>query len=57
MLHDEKVFVNCGTLGNLDKKAEAKGDHLYKRWERMGIDIFASDRPIEVGRVLYGGDQ
>ncbi len=56
MLHDEKVFVNCGTLGNLDKKAEAKGDHLYKRWEKMGIDIFATDRPLEVGKVLYQGE-
>jgi len=56
MIHDEKVFVNCGTLGNLDKKAEAKGDHLYKRWEKMGIDIFATDRPLEVGKVLYEGD-
>lgn len=54
MIHKEKVFVNCGTLGNLDKKAIAKGDHLYKRWDRLGIDIFASDRPLEVGKILYG---
>ena len=56
MLHDEKVFTNVGTLGNLDKKAEAKGDHLYKRWEKLGIDIFATDRPLEVGKVLYEGE-
>ena len=55
MIHDEKVFVNCGTLGNLDKKAEAKGDHLYKHWEKLGIDIFATDRPLEVGKILYEG--
>jgi glycerophosphoryl diester phosphodiesterase len=54
MLHKEKVYANCGTLGNLDKKAEAKGDHLYKRWEKLGIDIFATDRPLEVGNILYG---
>ena len=54
MLHKEKVFANCGTLGNLDKKAEAKGDHWYKRWERLGIDIFATDRALEVGKILYG---
>ncbi|MEA2077949.1 MAG: glycerophosphodiester phosphodiesterase family protein [Candidatus Marinimicrobia bacterium] len=53
MLHEEKVFANCGTLGNLDKKAETKGDHLYKRWEKLGIDIFATDRPLEVARILY----
>ena len=56
MLHDEKVFANVGTLGNLDKKAEAKGDQLYKRWEKLGIDIFATDRPLEVGKVLYKGE-
>ncbi len=53
MLHDVKVFANCGTLGNLDKKAMAKGDHLYKQWEKLGIDIFATDRPLEVGNILY----
>ncbi|MFA6619168.1 MAG: glycerophosphodiester phosphodiesterase family protein [Candidatus Neomarinimicrobiota bacterium] len=54
MIHEEGSFVNCGTLGNLDKKAEARGDHLYKRWDKLGIDIFATDRPLEVGKVLYG---
>lgn len=54
MIHKEESFVNCGTLGNLDKKAEAKGDHLYKRWDKLGIDIFATDRALEVGKVLYG---
>jgi len=53
MLHEEKIFANCGTLGNLDKKATAKGDHLYKKWEKLGIDIFATDRPLEVGYMLY----
>jgi glycerophosphoryl diester phosphodiesterase len=53
MLHKEKVFANCGTLGNLDRKAVAKGDHLYKKWEKLGIDIFATDRPLEVGKILY----
>jgi glycerophosphoryl diester phosphodiesterase len=56
MLHDKKVFANCGTLGNLDRKAVAKGDHLYKKWERLGIDIFATDRPLEVGKILYDGE-
>lgn len=52
-LHREKVFVNLGTLGNLDKKAEARGDRWYRRWERLGVDIFSSDRPLEVARTLY----
>jgi glycerophosphoryl diester phosphodiesterase len=52
-LHDEQVFVNLGTLGNLDQKAKARGDHWYRRWERMGVDIFSTDRPLEVARMLY----
>ena len=53
ILHNEGVFANCGTLGNLDKKAAVKGDYLYKKWEKLGIDIFATDRPLEVARILY----
>lgn len=36
-----------GTLGNLDKRAKAKNDRLYKNWAAMGINIFATDRPLE----------
>jgi len=51
--------VNLGTLGNLDKKAVARGDQHYRRWERRGIDIFSTDRPLEAARVLYNmqGDE
>ncbi len=47
-LHAEGIMCILGTLGNLDKKAAAKGDHLYKEWRKLGIDIFATDRPLEV---------
>lgn len=42
-----------GTLGNLDRQAASKGDRLYRTWAEMGIDMFSSDRPIEVQRALY----
>ena len=41
-----------GTLGNLDKQAEAKGDSLYKTWHNMGIDVFATDRPFQAAAAL-----
>ncbi len=51
-LHKKGVMCVLGTLGNLDAKAEAKGDQLYKAWAAKGIDIFATDRPIEVYQAL-----
>lgn len=51
-LHQKGVMCMLGTLGNLDKKAATKGDHLYLEWAKTGIDIFATDRPLEVKEVL-----
>lgn len=51
-LHEKGVMCMLGTLGNLDKKAKAKGDHLYNEWAKLGIDIFATDRPLEVQKAL-----
>lgn len=41
-----------GTLGNLDRQAVAKGDSLYLRWLDLGVDVIATDRPVEVAGVL-----
>ncbi|MBU2938831.1 glycerophosphodiester phosphodiesterase family protein [Lacinutrix sp. C3R15] len=41
-----------GTLGNLDKQAEAKGENLYKVWQNKGIDVFATDRPFAAAKAL-----
>lgn len=51
-IHNKKIKTILGTLGNLDKQAEAKGDHLYKVWKDLGIDVFATDRPFEVAKAL-----
>ena len=51
-LHQKDVMCMLGTLGNLDKKAAAKGDHLYREWAKLGIDIFATDRALEVQKAL-----
>ncbi len=52
-LHEQGVICILGTLGNLDRKAQAKGDHLYRDFVRRGADILATDRPIEVFQSLY----
>lgn len=56
-LHQKGVMCMLGTLGNLDKKAATKGDYLYLEWAKTGIDIFATDRPLEVKEVLQINEQ
>lgn len=51
-LHQQGVQCMLGTLGNLDKRAAARGDYLYKEWAALGIDVFATDRPLEVIKAL-----
>ncbi|EGV44042.1 glycerophosphodiester phosphodiesterase family protein [Bizionia argentinensis JUB59] len=51
-LHENGIKTMLGTLGNLDKQAEAKGDGLYMKWRKLGIDIFATDRPFEAAKAL-----
>ena len=47
-LNELKIPAILGTLGNLDKRAAAKGDHLYKEWAQKGIQIFSTDRPLSL---------
>ncbi|WP_017732397.1 glycerophosphodiester phosphodiesterase family protein [Nafulsella turpanensis] len=51
-LHEQGIYTILGTLGNLDKKAEARGDHLYRNFIGAGADILATDRPIEAAEAL-----
>lgn len=47
-LHDKGIMTILGVLGNLDQKAAARGDHLYKEYMEMGADILSTDRPEAV---------
>ncbi|GGI58362.1 hypothetical protein GCM10011444_26710 [Winogradskyella haliclonae] len=51
-LHDNDILCMLGTLGNLDKRAEARGDKLYSDWLNLGIDMLATDRPFAVAKEL-----
>lgn len=51
-LHDNNIVCMLGTLGNLDKSAEAKGDQLYLQWKELGADILATDRPFEAFKAI-----
>ncbi len=51
-LHDMGIFAILGALGNLDRRAIARGDQVYDKLYENGADILATDRPIEVVKQL-----
>lgn len=51
-IHQLGIKTMLGTLGNLDKQAATKSDSLYMVWHKMGIDIFATDRPFQAATAL-----
>jgi glycerophosphoryl diester phosphodiesterase len=51
-LHRKKIMTILGTLGNLDKMAEARGDATYRKFVDNGADVLSTDRPLEAGRAL-----
>ena len=51
-IHTKGIKTILGSLGNLDKQAETKGDSLYAFWHQKGIDVFATDRPFEAAKAL-----
>ncbi|TDB61821.1 glycerophosphodiester phosphodiesterase family protein [Arundinibacter roseus] len=51
-LHQKKIRTILGTLGNLDKMAEARGEDTYRKFVDNGADILSTDRPLEAGRAL-----
>ncbi|WP_347925432.1 glycerophosphodiester phosphodiesterase family protein [Pontimicrobium sp. SW4] len=51
-LHQLGITTMLGTLGNLDKQAETRGDNLYMTWRKLGIDVFATDRPFQAAAAL-----
>ena len=49
-----KYGITCifGTLGNIDNQAQKRGDQIYLDLIDKGVDIIATDRPLEVGKIL-----
>ncbi|MAN86915.1 MAG: glycerophosphodiester phosphodiesterase [Algoriphagus sp.] len=51
-LHLKGVFTILGVIGNLDRRAEARGDEIYASFIQNGADILATDRPIEAAQII-----
>lgn len=47
-LHSKGISCILGVLGNLDKKAAANDNKPYAEYLKLGVDIFATDRPEAV---------
>jgi len=54
-LHELGIVTIFGTLGGYDEQAEAagrKGKLLYRQCVENGVDILATDRPIEAAKAI-----
>ncbi|MEO1434759.1 MAG: glycerophosphodiester phosphodiesterase family protein [Bacteroidota bacterium] len=51
-IHQEGISCILGVLGNIDKKAEARGPRVYRECLEHGADILATDRPLEAAKAI-----
>jgi glycerophosphoryl diester phosphodiesterase len=51
-LRQKGIGSILGTLGNLDKQAQANGDEPYRKFIQNGATMFSTDRPLEAWRVV-----
>lgn len=51
-LHENGIQCILGTMGNLDRRAETRGDKLYHQLINNGADVLATDRNREAGQQL-----
>ncbi|WP_306353230.1 glycerophosphodiester phosphodiesterase family protein [Flavobacterium sp. '19STA2R22 D10 B1'] len=51
-LHSRGISCILGTMGNLDKSAEANGDVLYYNLVKNGANVLSTDRNQEAGKEI-----
>ena len=52
LLHAQNIFCQLGTMGNLDRKAVARGDTVYYELLNNGADVLSTDRHVEAWSVI-----
>lgn len=52
ILHQNGILCILGTMGNIDKKAAARGSQVYHECIDLGIDILASDYPVRAAASI-----
>jgi glycerophosphoryl diester phosphodiesterase len=51
-LHEHGILCILGTMGNIDNKAEAKGEEVYHEFMQLGVDVFATDYPERAANAV-----
>ncbi len=51
-IHDLGILTILGTMGNIDNKAKARQKNVYRECIEKGIDVLATDRPIEAAHDI-----
>lgn len=51
-LHEHGILCILGTIGNLDRQAEQRGDQVYANYIENGADILSTDRPFQAAKIL-----
>lgn len=51
-IHHAGIICIFGTLGNIDRQIKKKGDGMYMEFLGQGVDILATDRPVEAYKAI-----
>ncbi|PRD45435.1 glycerophosphodiester phosphodiesterase family protein [Sphingobacterium haloxyli] len=58
LLHQHGILCILGTIGNLDRQAQERGEQVYAEYIENGADILSTDRPFQAAKTLdYYGKQ
>lgn len=52
LLHEHGILCILGTMGNLDRQAQHKGEQVYAEYIENGADILSTDRPFQAAKTL-----
>lgn len=52
LLHGHGIMCILGTMGNLDRRADANGYQIYAELIERGADILSTDRPDEANKAM-----
>jgi glycerophosphoryl diester phosphodiesterase len=52
LIHQEGALAIIGTMGNLDNSAKARGIIVFRNCIEKGVDVIATDYPLEVAKAL-----
>ncbi|HLT88838.1 MAG TPA: glycerophosphodiester phosphodiesterase family protein [Sphingobacterium sp.] len=52
LLHQHGILCILGTIGNLDRQAQQRGEQVYAEYIENGADILSTDRPLQAAKTL-----